>query len=216
MNKWLDSTIKNYIHYFGKTEKPVVWDVGSRDGHDGVELAKRIYEGEDDWFWTNAKVVCVEPNLDQVAVIKDNYPNAVVHECAVSNQNRMADFIVYEGNEGDVGSSSLNLRWKGDDLKGNIVQVPTRRLDDLIEDEIIDIMKIDVEGHSVETIGGFEQKINRVRVIHIETETWTGSDKFIEKLMKHKNWTLVDVQEQYGDMPDQVWVNTPLLRDLEE
>lgn len=48
MNKWLTSTVEAYKETFGYTDHPIVWDVGSRDGDDGVELAERIFSGNAD------------------------------------------------------------------------------------------------------------------------------------------------------------------------
>lgn len=208
MKKWLDSTIKNYKHYFGDNGKPVVWEVGSRDGHDGVELAKRIYKGEEMWFWSNADIVCLEPNPDQFKIIQKNYPEVRAFEFAASDQNGFADFMVYHGDEGAVGSSSLDLNWKEKDLEGHVIKVETVRLDSMIEDEQIDIMKIDVEGHSLAVLEGLGEKLNQVKVMHIETETWTGSDQKVKDFMRVRGWTLVDVAEEWGGMPDQVWLNS--------
>lgn len=216
VNKWLNSTVKNYKHYFGKTNKPVVWEVGSRDAKDGVELAERIYKGEPDWFWTNARVVCFEPNPDQAKIIKRTYPEVELLELAASNKAGWSHFMVYHGDEGAVGSSSLNLRWKGDDLDGHKIRVVTTRLDSVMNDEKIDIMKIDVEGHSLPVLEGIGSKLANIKVIHVETETWTGSDKKVEEFMKARGWTLVDVAEQYGGMPDQVWVNLATPVDSED
>lgn len=207
MNKWLKPLLKNYEQYFGKTDRPVVWEVGSRDGHDCVELARAIYKGQELWFWNYATLVCLEPNPDQAKIIRKNYPEVTVIEKAASNDNGFAPFKVYHGNEGDVGSSSLNLDWKGDDLEGHEIQVEITRLDKLIADtDEIDIMKIDVEGHSLEVLEGLGTKINQIKVFHIETETWSGSDMKVKAYMKARGFTLVDETEQYGGMPDQVWV----------
>lgn len=215
MNPFLTSTVRAYKRFNGKTLKPVVWEVGSRDGHDAVELASRIYGGSQDWFWANATIVCLEPNPDQLEVIHSNYPEVETVEYAASNKDGKADFIVYEGDEGAVGSSSLNLKWKDGDLEGHIIQVKTARLDKLIGDQLIDIMKIDVEGHSLEVLEGIGSKLNQIKVIHVETETWTGSDKKVRNFMKKRGWILVDQHEQYGGMPDQVWV-APIPSDSEE
>lgn len=206
LNSWLDSTVNNYINYFGHAEKPVVWEVGSRDGRDGVELASRIYTGDEMWFWSRARVVALEPNPDQAKIIEREFPEVEVIKKAASNQRGEAPFMVYAGDEGAVGSSSLNLRWKEDDLPGHVITVKIDRLDKLITDEQIDIMKIDVEGHSMEVLEGLGEKIDQVKVFHIETETWTESDKAVKEFMTSKGFTLVDEAEQYGGMPDQVWV----------
>ena len=205
MNAWLDPVIKNYLHYFGKTDKPVVWEVGSRDGVDGVELAKRIYASQPNWFWSNATVVALEPNPTQADEIIKKFPEIDLVRCAASNKQGEADFIVYEGDEGAVGSSSLILDWK-DDLKGRVIKVETIRLDQIISDDQIDIMKIDVEGHSVEVLEGLGDKLKQVKVYHIETEKWTDSNIKVKAFMMARGFLLVDETEQYGGMPDQVWV----------
>lgn len=207
INTWLNPVIQNYEHYFGKTDYPVVWEVGSRDGRDGVELAERIYSGQPDWFWTNAKIVCLEPNPMQADIIRAEYPEVEVIEKAASDSIRIAPFMVYEGDEGAVGSSSLRLDWKENDLPGHQIIVATDRLENLIpEDEEIDIMKIDCEGHSVEVLNGLGKRLRNVKAYHIETEKWTDSNIKVKPIMQNAGFILVDETEQYGGMPDQVWI----------
>lgn len=206
LNTWLDPLIQNYIEYFGATERPVVWEVGSRDGKDGVEIATRIYAGHPDWFWSRARVVALEPNPDQVKVIEQDYPEVEIMKVAASNQKGTAPFMVYAGDEGAVGSSSLNLRWKEDDLPGHIITVDIDRLENLIGDEQIDIMKIDTEGHSMEVIEGLGDKLKQIKAFHIETEKWTDSNIKVKAYMMSHGYLCVDETEQYGGMPDQVWI----------
>lgn len=206
INTWLDPLIQNYLAYFGAKEKPVVWEVGSRDGKDAVEIAKRIYSGNPDWLWSNATVVALEPNPAQAKFIRETQPEIEVIEVAASDTKGSAPFIVYHGDEGAVGSSSLNLRWKEDDLEGHQIVVETDRLENLIGDEQIDIMKIDCEGHSVAVIEGLGDKLTKVRAYHIETEKWTDSNIKVKAFMMSHGYTLVDETEQYGGMPDQVWI----------
>lgn len=207
INTWLNPLIQNYIHYFGKTDYPIVWEVGSRDGRDGVELAERIYSGQPDWFWTNAKIVCLEPNPVQADIIRAEYPEIEVIEKAASNAVGSAPFVVYEGDEGAVGSSSLRLDWKEGDHPQHRIIVKTELLENLIpEDQEIDIMKIDCEGHSVEVLNGLGERIRNVKAYHIETEKWTDSNIKVKPIMQNAGYILVDETEQYGGMPDQVWI----------
>jgi len=206
LNTWLNPLIQNYLNYFDRAEKPVVWEVGSRDGRDAVEIATRIYAGEEQWFWSRAVIVALEPNPKQAKLIEKEYPEIDVLRIAASNQRGEAPFMVYKGDEGAVGSSSLNLHWKEDDLEGDVITVKIDRLDKLIKDEQIDVMKIDVEGHALEVMEGLGDKLNQVKAFHIETEKWTDSDIKVKALMMTKGYILVDESEQYGGMPDQVWI----------
>lgn len=206
INTWLNPLIQNYLEYFGATERPVVWEVGSRDGKDAVEMATRIYAGEEQWFWSRAVIVALEPNPEQAKIIEEKYPEIDVMKVAASNEKGEAPFMVYIGDEGAVGSSSLNLRWKEDDLKGHQIVVQTDRLENLIKDPEIDIMKIDVEGHSMEVIEGLGNKLQNIKALYIETEKWTDSNIKMKAFMMGHGFMLVDETEQYGGMPDQVWI----------
>jgi FkbM family methyltransferase len=206
LNTWLNPVVQAYEKIYGLTDKPVVWEVGSRDGHDGVELARRIYRGNLDWFWTNAKVVCIEANPDQVKVIHRNYPEAKVIHRAASNETGQAPFMVYKGDEGAVGSSSLDLEWKGDDLEGDVIQVQTVRLEELIKDEQIDIMAIDVEGYSMQVLEGLGDKLRQVKVFYIETEHWNNTYVQVKVFMQSQGYTLVSEEQRWGGMPELVFV----------
>lgn len=205
MNTWLNSTVHSFLDNFGEVEIPVVVEVGSRDGHDAVELARRISRGGAYQEELGA-VMCFEPNPVSAQAIRRNYPLVYVVEKAASDKTGRAEFMAYEGNEGDVGSSSLNLNWKGDDLAGEVITVDTVRLDEVLANDEVDIMKIDVEGHSLEVLHGLGDKLRLVKVYHIETESWTGSDAAVKKYMTEHGYMLYDEMEQYGGMPDLVFV----------
>lgn len=205
MNAWLTPVVEAYLKYFGMSESPVVWEVGSRDGHDGFELMKRISAG-----WRaeqKAKVVCLEPNPDQADIIKKSYPQAVVYELAAGDKSKEAKFKVYHGNEGDVGSSSLRMNWKkGSGLRSHIITVQVVRLEDIIQDAEIDIMAIDTEGYSLQAVLGLGDKIRNVKVFYIETEKDSGSNAKIKALMDANGFKFISEAERWGGMPECVFV----------
>lgn len=205
MNRWLTPTVDAYLENFGRSSDPVVWEVGSRDGHDAYELMRRIADG-----WRSeerARVVCLEPNPDQAKIIRKNYPQAIVYELAASDKACEAKFKVYHGNEGDVGSSSLNMDWKkGSGLRSHIIDVQVVRLEDIVPDGMIDIMAIDTEGYSLQALKGLGDKIKNVRVFYIETENDNGSNAKIKHLMKSHGFEFVSEAERWGGMPECVFV----------
>lgn len=206
MNEWLNPVVEAYNkrhRHFSNTR--YVWDVGSRDGKDGVELAERIGGSESD-------VVAVEANPEQAKIIRESYPQARVLQTAVGNVRGEVSFTVYEGDEGVVGSSSLNDKWKDPESHdSHNITTPIVPLADLVGDEEIAILKLDCEGFSYDVLIGLGQKIKQVRVLHIETETWTASDKAVEAYMDLMGFDIFDVREQYSGMPDYTFVR----RDLE-
>ena len=219
MNKWLTSTVTAYREFFGETKQPVVWDVGSRDGDDGVELAERIFSGNADVGLANSYVVCVEPNPPQAQLIRERYPSVVVYETAVSDYEGKSQFVrVISDNKDAVGMSSLDV--ENQDTKGKgpkeVIDVVVDRLETLMDDSIIDVMKIDCEGYSWEVLHGMGDKIHNVRVFHIETEHpefsgWSHkghkNNEQVMAFMESKGFVLYKTEYEWGGIQDQIYIN---------
>lgn len=207
MNHYLDTTLQAHAQYFPTPTKPVIWDVGSRDAEDAVELAERLGSGE-------ATVYAVEANPAQALIIRETHPGVILYETAVSDvESEGVAFTVFEGDYGLVGSSSLNSEWKGDSPERHTVTVGVTTLHKLMDpEEIVSIMKIDVEGFSLEVLKGMGDKLRQVEVFHIETEEWTGSHNKVMAFMRDNGYLMYDWAIQYGGMPDQVWVRVPQKR----
>ena len=224
MNKYLDSTINAYMKYFYDEDNKsnlVVYDVGSRDGRDGMELTNRIVPNID-----YQDIVLIEPNPIQAEYIRKTYPDATVLELAASNVNGTHEYVqIISDNIDVIGTSSLDIHHL-DTKQGekNIIKVETRRLDDIIEDlghEYIDIMKIDTEGYSYQVLDGLGEAIHKVKVFHIETETKLIEDIVPEghkdnleifEFMRDKGFLCYALESEWGDWnQDQVWVNAEML-----
>lgn len=215
MNKWLDTTIAAYQQYFQLGQRLVVWDVGSRDGDDGVELAERL-------GGTAADVTCVEPNPPQAEVIRERYPDVTVHEVAVSDYEGDSTFVrVISDNKDAVGMSSLDVAHQDTKGKGpkEVITVEVRRLESIMPDGLIDIMKIDCEGYSWEVLHGMGERIHDVRVFHVETEHpefsgWSHeghkNNEQVADFMRERGFELYTTQYEWGGIQDQVWVNASL------
>lgn len=206
MNKWLNSTVKTYTDNFGMKGFPIIYDVGSRDGHDGAELAERI----SDIGVTLENVVLFECNPPQIEVIKRNYPNATLIPYAISDvSGQTVDFLQIHGDKNYIGSSTLNTKRNNSWIKEtSIVQVETKRLDEVIEelghqDTEIDIMKIDIEGYSYEALVSLGKYLRNVRVFHIETEpegkARAENSSDIALFMTRQGYKLMAVENEWGD-----------------
>lgn len=62
MNEWLTPIVEAYVQKYGTVNTPNVWEVGSRDGIDGYEIAERIAQNPN-----KVRVTCIEPNPEQMA-----------------------------------------------------------------------------------------------------------------------------------------------------
>jgi FkbM family methyltransferase len=216
MNRWLSSTVKAYTDTFGLTDKPVVYEVGSRDGNDGVELAQRIYSGIN--LWRDATIVLFECNPPQQEVIERTYPKATLIKEAISNKKGTVDFLQIHGDKNMIGSSSMNLnRVKEPWVKEtSIIKVPTRRLDDVIEElghQEIDIMKIDIEHYTYEALESLGKHLRNVKVFHVETEIeGVARDKTnldVALFMQERGYVCKALENEWGEsIQDQVWLRS--------
>lgn len=211
MNKWLDSTVKTYTDHFGKMVTPLIYEVGSRDGHDGNELGQRI--SLDGTYCP----VLFECNPPQIEVIKRNYPEATLITDAISDKKGTVDFLQLHGDHNVVGSSSMNLDRANESWAKShtIIKVQTRRLDDVIkelghEKTEIDIMKIDIEHYTWEALQSLGKYLRNVRVFHLETEiTGVARNKTnldIALFMQERGYICCALENEWGEhIQDQVW-----------
>lgn len=216
MNKWLSSTVKTYTDHFGLSNNPVVYEVGSRDGEDGVELANRIITPGS--LWDRATIVLFECNPPQQKVIEQNYPKATLIKEAISNKKGTVEFLQIHGDKNMVGSSSMDLNrvnesWVRETDK---IKVQTRRLDNVIEElghqnTEIDIMKIDIEHYTWEALESLGKYLRNVRVFHLETEIeGFARDKTsldIALFMQERGYKCMAIEYEWPpNIQDQVWI----------
>jgi FkbM family methyltransferase len=214
MNKWNNSTVETYKKHFGLASNPIIYEVGSRDGNDGVELAQRIYSGSN--LWQDSTIVLFECNPPQIEAIKQAYPKAVLITEAISNKKGTVDFMQIHGDKNMMGSSTLNTKRNDRWIKNtSTIKVNTRRLDDVIkalqhETTDIDIMKIDIEGYTYEALESMGQYLRNVKVFHLETEiegsAQNKTNLDIALFMQERGYLCVAIEEEWGPLIlDQVW-----------
>jgi FkbM family methyltransferase len=206
---WLQPIIDEYQKHFSGPISKIV-DVGSRDGDDAQWILDRLPFQED------VQVICVEARKSAAEAIQQKYPNFLVFATAVSDFVGSSKFVEMTEDE-FVGSSSLMLeRQNAYPTESVIIDVPVTRLDMILPLGTIDILKIDVEGHSIPVISGMGDRIEDVLVAHIETETperkaWGEPSNNLEvmKIMQDLGFSLANVSYQWGwSLQDQVWINT--------
>jgi FkbM family methyltransferase len=206
---WLKPIINEYIKHFNDPISKIV-DVGSRDGDDAKWILKRLPVQE------NVQVICVEARKNAAEAIQKKYPNFLVFATAVSDFVGSSKFVQMTEDE-FAGSSSLVLeRQNAYPTESVIIDVPVTRLDLILPSGTIDILKIDVEGHSVPVISGMGERMQDVLLAHIETETperkaWGEPSNNLEvmAIMQDLGFSLADVSYQWGwSLQDQIWINT--------
>jgi len=214
MNKWLTSTVDTYIKAYGKTANPLVYDIGSRDAKDGIELAERIATGHVD----HQSVILFECNPPQIEVIKQNYPEATLITEAISNvSGKTVEFLQIHGDQNMIGSSTLNTKRSDNWIKEtSTIKVKTKRLDEVIEElghqnTEIDIMKIDIEGYTFEALESLGKYLKNIRVFHLETEVEgyarNKTNVDIALYMQERGYKCTSIEGEWlPNIIDQIWV----------
>ena len=187
-----------------------ILEIGSRDGNDAVELMGYFQLNDTD-VWV------VEPNPNQITIIKSNHPNINVIPNAIFTEETEHDFYQVIGDDpNDVGTSSLINR--NDDWyksKTNIIKVKTItgiQLLDKINREI-DICKVDVEGLTIEVLTSFGDGLNKIKSFHLECEhreVWKNQKLYddVSKFLVGNNYTQIYFEYCSGGtlQSDSVWV----------
>jgi FkbM family methyltransferase len=124
--------------------------------HNGVDLSNTYYFEQIGW-----RCILVEPNPVMWAVIRETR-RAVLFECAASGHESQAILHAGVGDGNDVlstldAASVERIKQRGAQVSD--VPVRTRRLDDMLEEsrvERLDFVSIDVEGHELDVLQGFD------------------------------------------------------------
>lgn len=124
-------------------------DVGA---HIGSVIAEVIYH------CPTARIIAFEAIPEKSEHLALKFPEVMVHSCALAEVEGETAFYV---DLKESGCSSL-AAGKGENLS---IQIKMRRLDAVLADSHVDIMKIDVEGAELGVLHGGENLINRCRPI---------------------------------------------------
>jgi FkbM family methyltransferase len=209
-NIWLEPVVQNYKKYFGDTAETII-DVGTRDGDD-AEFIRQSLNGKN--------IYAIDANPAAIEITKQNYPNFNVYETAISNYNGTTDFVQIVSEDKDhAGSSSIENYSFFEEAQYNTIKVPVITMSKFLEkngleNKIIDVVKVDIEGYTYEFLEGMGEYIKNVKLFHLETETFHRHDNHknnnhVINFMVDANFLLCDVQYQWGEgIQDQTWVNS--------
>lgn len=143
-------------------------DIGANIGLLSAIASKRV--------GATGKIIAVEANPKTVEILRHNLAlnrceNVEIYPLALGSENGTA--TLYEN--WDVNRGGASLLSQGDE-KG--IEVPVRRLDQLLTDEVVDVLKIDVEGFELEVLkGGLELLKAQQPVLIIEVSEQRENEK---------------------------------------
>jgi len=138
----------------------VVVDIGANIGYYTLIFAKLV--------GNNGKVFAFEPEPNNFELLKKNvmtngYTNVELVRKGISNVNETAILYLDKNNKG--GHTLIDKIEERESIK-----IDSIRLDDYFQDDIIDFIKIDVEGFESEAVKGMAKVLQRTNNVKLMTE----------------------------------------------
>jgi FkbM family methyltransferase len=177
------------VLYSFVTSNTVFLDIGANIGYFSIAIGNRLKR--------SGKVFAVEPHPTLTNLIERsvqlNSLEAVVQifQCAVSDQEGALD-LFYPDDHLGKGSSTRNA-----DEQGRCLSVHAHRLDSLLpQDVVVDLIKIDVEGHELSVLRGMHEVLQRspnVKVLFEKLDSSNTETDEIGRLMREHGLALYGV-----------------------
>tara|TARA_Y100001963_G_C6791507_1_gene455708 strand:+ start:4863 stop:5528 length:666 start_codon:yes stop_codon:yes gene_type:complete len=187
-------------------------EIGSRDGHD-TKTMQQIFNISP----SNCYIFEAHPELFRN--IENQYPEFNTYNCALSDKTEPIIFNAADlKNEVNPGASSV-LEAIDENFKSNKVEVDGWRMDDISKNlniNNIDLVKIDVEGFSLQVLKGFGDLLNNTKCIQIELEhkeCWKKQSNYdeVKSFLNKNNFTEIIHIRMVHDQSDSLWVKNNLI-----
>lgn len=143
------------------------------------------------------KVWAFEPNPIIITRLTKNigqnhYPNATLYPFALSDSNKEGYLELPETFSYNQGVAYV----KNGTHSTNAIKIDLRRLDDMIgAGEIINVLKIDVEGHELTVLKGAEKLIANKQITNIVYEDHEPYPSEIAGFLKSKGYTIFRIEK---------------------
>jgi FkbM family methyltransferase len=199
---------------FGERPEGACVEVGANDGRTGS--ASFLFE---QLGW---QCLLVEPIPALVAEIRKHRACTVVN-CAASSGQGEAKFFVAENVEAVSGLDLSPERAEWIERAGGTIKeitVRTATLDSLLEDagfDELDFVTIDVEGHELSVLEGFDLDRYRPRIVILEDNTVGGDAGVIKRMTEHGyvHFKRTGVNEWYARANDAELIEPQKIRRFE-
>lgn len=152
------SELANKYCDFSKLDKVIIFDIGSKDGHAAKFMQSSIPNSVAYGFEAHP----VEYNLHKDSCGDINWVNLAIY-----NYDGKITFHSKE-----IGSGIHSVRDRGQEFGTDVIEVNCMRMDTYCKQVgvVPNVVKIDVEGCSMEILESFGDLLLEVDIIHIETE----------------------------------------------
>jgi len=183
-------------------------EIGSRDGFDTKQVA-------DYWKLDPKNCYIIEAHPDMYKEICEAYPQFNTYHLAASDVDGTVVFnaVTTDNNYNSIGTSSV-LDCNVYNLTVNKIEVEAKTMFSFLNSVYLhapDLVKIDVEGFTLQVLKGFGDKLKDVKAFQIETEKfhmWKDQALHDEvvKFMEENGFTLKSKYDAWSNQYDCLFV----------
>ena len=183
----------------------IIFDIGSRDGDDAQYLKNHLGK--------NTIAYAFEAHPDEYKIhMKRHNGNLNWVNLAIYNYDGEVTF-----HPKAINSGIHSIRDRGKEFGTGEIVVPCKKISTFLRENNIEcpsIVKVDVEGCSLEVLQGFEDYIHQVQCFHIESEEEKYfKDQYLQdevfKLLEEKGFVMTMYSTTPGsNQHDSVWINS--------
>lgn len=192
----------------GKINKrnPVIVECGASTGP-MIEKYLSLFE--------DPVIYAFEPQPKFVEILKSKfgkYPNIYIFQKAVGASSDFLQFNIFSRN---TSSSFLNptrniMNYHPAEMeKTAVIEVEQVRIDEVIKESVVDILKLDLQGYELEALKGCEKIFEKLRLITTEIEfvpLYENQPLFgdIDMFLRANNFKLLNLYELYTQKDGQL------------
>ena len=204
----IDTALKRILKFNPKN----FVEIGSRDGHD-TRAIQQMFNIEPQHCYI------FEAHPELFEKIQSQYPEFNVYNCAIGNETLPLTFNAAELKSEDNPGMSSVLETVDGNFKSYKAEVDGWRMDEISTNLAlynIDLVKIDVEGFSLQVLQGFGTLLENTKCIQIELEhkeVWKNQSTYegVKEFLESKDFVeMVHVRIAH-DQSDSFWAQRNLI-----
>ena len=202
----MDIFIEEIKKYVNKPENLLIFDIGSRDGNDAKLIGNSF---------KNSNIYAFEAHPEEYKIHKE--ANNDIHWINIAIYDYDGKIKFYPKT---INSGIHSIRDRGELYGKDVIEVNCCKVSSFLKNNNLrspDVVKIDVEGCSLEVLKSFEEYISEVLVFHIESETQKYfKDQYLEEsvfgFLKESGFKMTTYSiPQNLDQHDSIWINNKII-----
>jgi FkbM family methyltransferase len=161
--------VEEYYRFETKSKVPVIYDCGANVGTSCAYFKYR---------YPHSRIVAFEPNANVAEYLFRNIKNNSFQNTEVINKAVWTNSNGLELGLDDADSSSIHL-------DKNKTKVNSVRLKEYLEKEqVVDMLKMDIEGSEIEVLKDCEESLTRVRNLFVEFHSYKDKPQKLSEIIQ--------------------------------